>query len=118
MFKLYLKSLFDSYTSNIILNLSHTFSFIYIKSNCEHTKFCFYWFRISEVARVRVRQELIQKRYCNTWRTLLDVGRNEGMRGLYGGLSTQLVRQVNKKNVYYTRIVNSLNTAKNTICIS
>jgi len=47
----------------------------------------------AEVARVRVRQELIQKRYCNTWRTLLDVGRNEGMRGLYGGLSTQLVRQ-------------------------
>jgi len=47
----------------------------------------------AEVARVRVRQELIQKRYCNSWKTLLDVGKNEGMRGLYGGLSAQLARQ-------------------------
>lgn len=47
----------------------------------------------SEVIRVRVREEMIQKKYCRVVNTLLTVAKNEGVRGLYGGLSAQLTRQ-------------------------
>ena len=47
----------------------------------------------AEVVRVRVREEMIQKNYSRMVDTLAKVARNEGMRGLYGGLSTTLARQ-------------------------
>ncbi len=46
----------------------------------------------SEVARTRLREE--GSRYRFFWQTLALVFREEGMRGLYRGLATQLVRQI------------------------
>lgn len=45
-----------------------------------------------EVARTRLRQE--GNKYRNFWQTLSTVFREEGHRGLYRGLGTQLVRQI------------------------
>lgn len=45
-----------------------------------------------EVARTRLREENSQ--YRTFWQTLATVYRNEGRRGLYRGLCTQLVRQI------------------------
>jgi len=47
----------------------------------------------TEVVRVRVRQELLQKKYKKMVNTLQDVLKNEGLHGLYGGLKAQLARQ-------------------------
>ena len=46
----------------------------------------------SEVARTRLREE--GSRYKSFWQTLGLVFREEGRRGLYRGLVTQLVRQI------------------------
>ena len=45
-----------------------------------------------EVARTRLREE--GSRYKSFWQTLGIVYREEGRRGLYRGLATQLVRQI------------------------
>ena len=47
---------------------------------------------ISEVARTRLREQ--GSRYTSFWQTLRIVFREEGKRGLYRGLGTQLVRQI------------------------
>ena len=47
---------------------------------------------ISEVARTRLREE--NSVYRTFWQTLATVYRNEGRRGLYRGLATQLIRQI------------------------
>lgn len=49
-------------------------------------------FFLSEVARTRLRQE--GDKYRRFWQTLVLVAREEGTRGLYRGLVTQLVRQI------------------------
>ena len=46
----------------------------------------------SEVARTRMREA--GTKYRSFWQTLFLVGREEGHRGLYRGLATQLVRQI------------------------
>ena len=46
----------------------------------------------TEVARTRLREE--GSRYKSFWQTLGIVYREEGRRGLYRGLATQLVRQI------------------------
>ena len=46
----------------------------------------------AEVARTRLREEGSQ--YRSFWQTLALVFREEGVRGLYRGLATQLVRQI------------------------
>ncbi|XP_059475322.1 mitochondrial carrier protein Rim2 [Neocloeon triangulifer] len=45
-----------------------------------------------EVARTRLREE--GSKYRSFWQTLAVVGHEEGIRGLYRGLGTQLVRQI------------------------
>jgi len=45
-----------------------------------------------EVARTRLREE--NSVYRSFWQTLATVYRNEGRRGLYRGLATQLIRQI------------------------
>ena len=52
------------------------------------------WYEIlfTEVARTRLREE--GSRYKSFWQTLGIVYREEGRRGLYRGLATQLVRQI------------------------
>jgi len=47
----------------------------------------------AEVVRVRVREEMIQRKYCRMFQTLMTIAKNEGLNGLYGGLSAQLTRQ-------------------------
>lgn len=47
---------------------------------------------ILEVARTRLREE--GNKYNAFWQTLSLVWREEGFRGVYRGLSTQLVRQI------------------------
>ena len=49
-------------------------------------------FPISEVARTRLRES--GTKYTSFWQTLRIVYREEGRRGLYRGLATQLVRQI------------------------
>ena len=46
----------------------------------------------SEVARTRMREA--GTKYRSFWQTLFLVRREEGHRGLYRGLATQLVRQI------------------------
>lgn len=45
-----------------------------------------------EVARTRLREE--GSRYTSFWQTLSLVFREEGVRGVYRGLTTQLIRQI------------------------
>lgn len=47
---------------------------------------------LAEVARTRLREE--GNKYNAFWQTLGLVWREEGLRGVYRGLSTQLVRQI------------------------
>ena len=47
---------------------------------------------IAEVARTRLREE--NSIYRSFWQTIATVYRNEGRRGLYRGLATQLIRQI------------------------
>lgn len=47
---------------------------------------------VTEVARTRLRQE--NSRYRGFFQTLSTIFREEGYRGLYRGLGTQLVRQI------------------------
>ena len=49
-------------------------------------------FSIAEVARTRLREE--NSVYRSFWQTLFTVYKNEGRRGLYRGLVTQLIRQI------------------------
>ena len=49
-------------------------------------------FLFSEVVRTRLREE--GSRYRSFFQTLILVGKEEGARGLYRGLPTQLVRQI------------------------
>ena len=49
-------------------------------------------FYIAEVARTRLREE--NSRYKSFWQTLGLVYQEEGRRGLYRGLATQLLRQI------------------------
>ena len=49
-------------------------------------------FLIAEVARTRLREE--NSVYRSFWQTLFTVYKNEGRRGLYRGLVTQLIRQI------------------------
>ena len=44
------------------------------------------------MARTRLREE--GNKYRSFWQTILTVAREEGRRGLYRGLATQLVRQI------------------------
>ena len=46
----------------------------------------------AEVARTRLREE--GNKYRSFWPTLATVAREEGRRGLYRGLVTQLIRQI------------------------
>lgn len=47
---------------------------------------------VTEVARTRLREE--GTKYRGFWQTLNVVCAEEGVRGLYRGLSTQLIRQI------------------------
>ncbi|KAF4517719.1 hypothetical protein B566_EDAN013397 [Ephemera danica] len=47
---------------------------------------------IAEVARTRLREE--GSKYRSFWQTLTTVASEEGIRGVYRGLATQLVRQI------------------------
>jgi len=47
---------------------------------------------VVEVARTRMREE--GSRYRNFWQTLVKVATNEGIRGVYRGLTTQLVKHI------------------------
>lgn len=49
-------------------------------------------FCVLEVARTRLREE--GSKYHSFWQTLGLVWKEEGMRGVYRGLATQLVRQI------------------------
>ena len=49
-------------------------------------------FSVAEVARTRLREP--GGKYRSFWQTLRLVYREEGRRGLYRGLGTQLVRQI------------------------
>jgi len=49
-------------------------------------------FHFSEVARTRLREE--GTKYRSFWQTLSTVAREEGYRGVYRGLGTQLIRQI------------------------
>ena len=48
----------------------------------------------AEVARTRMREEGNSQRYRRFWQTLSLVAREEGVRGVYGGLSTQLIKHI------------------------
>ena len=52
----------------------------------------FFLHLITEVARTRLREE--NSVYRSFWQTLFTVYKNEGRRGLYRGLVTQLIRQI------------------------
>ena len=54
--------------------------------------FFFFLLFITEVARTRLREE--NSVYRSFWQTLFTVYKNEGRRGLYRGLVTQLIRQI------------------------
>ena len=47
---------------------------------------------VAEVARTRMREE--GNRYRTFWQTLLKVARDEGVRGVYRGLTTQLIKHI------------------------
>ena len=49
-------------------------------------------FRLAEVARTRLREG--NPRYSKFWQTIFLVYREEGRRGLYRGMVTQLCRQI------------------------
>lgn len=49
---------------------------------------------ISEVVRTRLREETKQRRYYGFFQTLSTVARQEGVKALYRGLITQVIRQV------------------------
>ena len=49
-------------------------------------------FHVIEVARTRLREE--GNKYRSFWQTLATVAQEEGYRGVYRGLGTQLVRQI------------------------
>ena len=51
-----------------------------------------HFFSFSEVARTRLREE--NSVYRSFWQTLATVYKNEGRKGLYRGLATQLIRQI------------------------
>ena len=54
---------------------------------------CFYFFfPFVEVARTRLREE--GSKYRSFWQTLGLVAKEEGYRGVYRGLGTQLIRQI------------------------
>ena len=61
--------------------------FFSVKSTCFTKNFS-----IAEVARTRLREE--NSVYRSFWQTLFTVYKNEGRRGLYRGLVTQLIRQI------------------------
>ena len=46
----------------------------------------------TEVARTRMREE--GSRYQRFWQTLVKVAREEGVRGVYRGLTTQLIKHI------------------------
>ena len=48
--------------------------------------------RVAEVARTRMREE--GSRYQGFWQTLMKVARDEGVRGVYRGLTTQLIKHI------------------------
>ena len=56
-----------------------------------------------EVVRTRLRQQEVnkQRRYHTFVQTLIKVAREEGPRGLYGGLTTQLFRQIPNAGVMF-----------------
>ena len=47
---------------------------------------------VAEVARTRMREE--GSRYHRFWQTLWQVASDEGVRGLYRGLTTQLIKHI------------------------
>ena len=47
---------------------------------------------VVEVARTRMREE--GSRYRNFWQTLVKVATDEGIRGVYRGLTTQLIKHI------------------------
>ena len=47
---------------------------------------------VAEVARTRMREE--GNRYRTFWQTLLKVAQDEGVRGVYRGLTTQLIKHI------------------------
>lgn len=58
-----------------------------------------------EVCRTRLRQKVArdQRKYHSFFQTLLKVWRDEGVRGLYGGMSAHLIRVVpNTAVVFFT----------------
>lgn len=62
----------------------------------EYTLQSLWWLQwlsyVTEVARTRLREE--GNKYKGFWQTLRLVYREEGHRGLYRGLATQLIRQI------------------------
>ena len=73
--------------SAFFLDASQKFSISKAKRKIERK-----WFFITEVARTRLREE--NSVYRSFWQTLFTVYKNEGRRGLYRGLVTQLIRQI------------------------
>lgn len=68
-----------------------------------------------EVARTRLREE--GNKYTGFWQTLFVVYREEGFRGVYRGLTTQLVRQIPNTAIMmstYEAVVYILTTRFNT----
>jgi len=72
-----------------ILVLLHVFTWIFLFIIFYMTA-CYLLF--SEVARTRLREE--GNKYHGFWQTLATVFKEEGVRGMYRGLVTQLVRQI------------------------
>jgi hypothetical protein len=52
----------------------------------------FFYVTFAEVARTRLREE--GSKYRNFWQTLSLVAQEEGWRGIYRGLGTQMIRQI------------------------
>jgi len=52
----------------------------------------FVYLRVVEVARTRMREE--GSRYHGFWQTLMKVASDEGVRGVYRGLTTQLIKHI------------------------
>ena len=49
---------------------------------------------LTEVARTRMREEGNHHRYRRFWQTLSLVAQEEGVRGIYRGLTTQLIKHI------------------------
>ena len=70
----------------------------------------------SEVARTRLREA--GSKYRSFWQTLRLVYREEGRRGLYRGLGTQLVRQIPNTAIMMATYELTVYTLRNTFYVN